>query len=330
MKLSHEQLITLQSVKGCGTTTINKIASAALSLPSRHLNLRELYDYIGELISSRMVSRFKLPMFSEFEVANVAARRILDRSYRQGINIVSQFEEDFPEALRHTIDEEGKSSNPILLYYKGDISVAHQTSIAIIGTREPTNEGVQAGEYFGKVLAEHGANIVSGLAIGCDSAGHRGALKGKGATTAFLAHGLDSVYPSENESLAEAIVCNGGLLMSEYEIGKTVNRYNLVARDRLQASLSSATIVVQTGRVGGTMHAVNVTIKSGKPLYAVTYHDVHSDKVAGNSYLIDSKGAIPLTSKSDIQSLFFSKEEKQKMDLNKASSQGLLFNPDEL
>jgi DNA processing protein len=100
------------------------------------------------------------------------------------------------------------------------------------------------------------------------------------------------VYPPENKKLADSILDNGGLLMSEYAIGMGVNRYNLVARDRLQAGLADATIVIQTGIHGGTMHAVNATLQAGKPLFVVEYSKpVLSDKIQGNKYLKESKGA---------------------------------------
>ena len=137
------------------------------------------------------------------------------------------------------------------------------------------------------------------MAIGCDTAGHHGALKcDNGKTTAFLAHGLDSVYPPENEKLAAEIVERGGLLMSEYPIGDAVNRYYLVARDRLQAALSAATIVIQTGIHGGTNHAANTTLISKKPLFCVKYNDsllMSHDNVVGNKTLV-AKGAKFITS----------------------------------
>ena len=213
--------------------------------------------------------------------------------------MVSYVDSFFPSQLLKTVNEEGKPDMPLILYYKGDISVARKKGIAIIGTREPTKEGVHTGEYIGEKLAEAGYNIVSGLAIGCDTAGHRGALNAvQGITTAFLAHGLDSVYPPENERLADEIVDKGGLLMSEYPIGETVNRYYLVARDRLQAALSDATIVIQTGLHGGTNHAANTTLISGKPLFCVRYANdelMHNEKVEGNVALV-SKGAKYITS----------------------------------
>lgn len=187
------------------------------------------------------------------------------------------------------------------MYYRGNLKALQIPGIAVIGTREPTPNGVKAGEYFSGEFAKQGFNIVSGLAVGCDTTGHVGALKVNGVTTAFLANGLDweSIYPKENLELAKRIVANNGLLLSEYPIGQSCGRYGLVARDRLQAGLSKATLVVQTGVTGGTMHAVNATIASKKPLFAVEYRndvDISHEKVQGNIMLIREKGAIPLRS----------------------------------
>ena len=128
-----------------------------------------------------------------------------------------------------------------------------------------------------------------GLAIGCDTCAHRGALKVSGKTTAFLAHGLTTIYPPQNESLAKEIIEKGGLLMSEYPIGTNLSPYNLVARDRLQAGLAMATLVIQTGEKGGTMHAALTTLKANKPLYAVQFKDNatnNHEKCLGNAFLV--------------------------------------------
>ena len=298
MGLSHEQIITLQNLHGCGVATITKIGAVSNESVSS-FNLREFYGHIEELVSQKKITRYKMPSFSSFEEANIRAQVIIAETDKMGISIVSKYDSDYPENLRDTVDEQGRPSAPILLYYRGDLSVTKKVGIAIIGTREPTKEGVIAGKFFGEKLAEAGFNIVSGLAIGCDTAGHRGALRViEGKTTAFLAHGLDSVYPPENVGLAEEIVERGGLLMSEYAIGESVNRYYLVERDRLQAALSAATIVIQTGVHGGTNHAANTTLISGKPLFCVKYGSeelMHNDKMEGNLALV-SKGARFLTS----------------------------------
>ena len=179
----------------------------------------------------------------------------------------------------------------MLLWYRGDFSITEQPCFAVIGTREATPEGIAGGTYLSGEFAKRGFNIVSGLAVGCDTCGHKGALKVGGKTTAILANGLDhnSIYPPENQDLAEEIVENGGLLISEYRIGTPVNRYSLVARDRLQSGLSLATLVVQTGEHGGTMHAATSTLQAGKPLYTILFKDDATnqhEKCLGNALLV--------------------------------------------
>lgn len=298
--MDTRQIITLQQIKGCGAATIRQIMSEYQKLKQDNLSDSEFLEFVNNCISSGLKRcRLKTLNQSDFSSATAKAERLIEQSERHGIKVVSYVDSSFPSQLLKTVNEEGKPDIPLILYYKGDISVARKKGVAIIGTREPTKEGVHTGEYIGEKLAEAGYNIVSGLAIGCDTAGHRGALNAvQGITTAFLAHGLDSVYPPENERLADEIVDNGGLLMSEYPIGETVNRYYLVARDRLQAALSDATIVIQTGLNGGTNHAANTTLISGKPLFCVRYTNdelMHNEKVEGNVALV-SKGAKYITS----------------------------------
>ena len=298
--MDTRQILALKEIKGCGAATIRQLVSESQKLRRPLSSDSDFMDFVNSCLSAGIKRcRLKTLSKSEFSYALSNTDRLIEKSDRLGIKVVSYIDPDFPRQLLNTINEEGKADVPLVLFCKGDISVTNKKGIAIIGTREATKEGVHAGEFFGEKLADHGYNIVSGLAVGCDTAGHRGALKATGGkTTAFLAHGLDSVYPPENEGLADEIVQRGGLLMSEYAIGETVNRYFLVARDRLQAALSEATIVIQTGVHGGTNHAANTTLISGKPLFCVRYGSdelMHHEKVAGNSALV-SKGARFITS----------------------------------
>ena len=292
--LNNQQLIALTLLKGCGAATTMKIAKAAadvtLGTPA------ELTDFVAECKSKNLIR--KTFDFKDVEIACESAEQLILKSEDNGIGVITYFDTIYPERLRKLRTEDDKNTPPVILYYKGNISAVSMPAVAIIGTREPTKEGVVAGEMMGKLFAEAGFNIVSGLALGCDSAGHRGALSAKGVTTAFLAHGLDTVYPPENHELAERIVNNGGILFSEYPIGTHLSRYTLVDRDRLQSGLAQATIVIQTGEHGGTMHAANATLVSNKPLYVIKYKSdylMYDDKVRGNSLLV-SKGAEYLSS----------------------------------
>lgn len=300
MLLSNEHLITLQNVKGIGAASINKICAEMERRGLSDFTTYDLYDFLEELISNKILTRVTMPEFGDFERANSTAKKIISYSEIKGIHIVSRYDMSFPRMLLNTVDELGKPSVPILLYYKGNLSITKKTALAVIGTREPTDAGIKAGYYYAEAFAGIGVNIVSGLAIGCDTSGHRGALDAGGVTTAFVAHGLDYVYPMENGRLSEEIIEKGGLLISEYAIGTKVNRYRLAARDYLQAGLSNATLVVQTGVCGGTMHAVHATQRANKPLMVVAYRDDQGEKGEGNSLLI-SQGAFALrASKEEI------------------------------
>jgi len=292
-------IIALQNLEHCGAATVNKICGYLIDNDITISTPKDLLSIILELRANKVInSKFDGFELSNADEAYAKAERILLLNERHGIKTISVFDDDFPASLRDTIDERGKLDVPILLYYKGDISATKLPSVSIIGTREPTDIGVQAGRFFGKFFAEKGYNIVSGLAIGCDTAGHVGALETKGITTAFLAHGLDSIYPPQNIELAEDILSYGGVLFSEYSIGTPVSKYTLVARDRLQAGLAMATIVIQTGEHGGTMHAANTTILAKKPLFVVQYKDMTIPQVQGN-LLLNKKGAEFITS-SDV------------------------------
>lgn len=320
MALATEFILTLQQLEGIGNKTIFKIADQI----SAHI---ESIQALCKFWTTLKGKKFQNISCEDIMDANRVAHRIISTAKLHNVGIISYYDESYPEILKSCVGEDGKLDPPIILYYRGNLDVLKKPGIAVIGTREPTNNGIKAGEYFAAEFAKRGYNIVSGLAIGCDTTGHRGALNVNGATTAFLANGLDweSIYPKENLDLAKAIVEHGGLLLSEYAIGQSCGRYGLVARDRLQAGLSIATIVVQTGINGGTMHAVNATLASKKPLFVVVYNAVQDsshEKVQGNSMLINSKGAYPLRSKEiEIAFNIVSKAESKPL----TAVQGTLF-----
>ncbi len=306
--LNKLHIITLQEINGCGLNSIGTILNNISERKDLNINSYiDLFHLVENLSANGMLRYFRKENITleNFAEAESRAKRIIFASEENGIGIITKFDQGYPEVLKTTIDAKGKPSAPVVLYYKGNINILSKPGIAIIGTREPTLEGKKASEFFSRKFAEKGFNIVSGLAIGCDSCAHSGALLAKGSTTAFLAHGLDSIYPEKNKELAEEILLNGGLLLSEYPIGKPVTRYSLVDRDRLQAGLSNATIVVQTGVKGGTMHAANNTLVSKKHLYVVYYKDEsirNHEKTKGNE-LLKSKGANYIKGDDDLDNI---------------------------
>ena len=299
-KIDHLTIISLSSIKGVGPKKLQMLIGHVIDNDIIIKTWADLYDFLMTYAPASIKISEDIA-----EDAFRCARKIIYESERLGIGILTYFDEEYPESLRHTTTEDGKIDPPMILYYKGNLEALKKPGIAIIGTRNPSTEGLVSGETLSGEIASLGYNIVSGLALGCDSLAHMGALHVNGTTTAFLAHGLDTIYPVENTRLAMIIEKKGGLLLSEYPVGTKCNAYRLVARDRLQAGLAKATVVIQTGVKGGTMHAVNSTLAAGKPLLAMRFDDnvMRLPNVAGNAFLI-GKGAIPLNRTTDLKALF--------------------------
>lgn len=301
MALTTNQILTYLQLPKLGRVTAFALAKYSLTNNISLETTKDIINFFDEYKNQNNLKRLAEYDSKDYNTAIMKAKQIIDNSSDSGIEVISYYDDAFPVNLKGIVSK-GRDVSPLILYYKGDIEKTNNLpAIAIIGTRQPTPEGVRAGIHYGEIFAEKGYNIVSGLAIGCDASGHRGALNAKGYTTAILAHGLDTIYPKENKGLADEIVAMGGLLLSEYPI-KTFPMSNFfVERDRLQAGLAQATIVVQTGIQGGTMHAVRATIENNKHLFVVQYKDesiMNNVKVLGNLKLIE-EGAHPLRNNID-------------------------------
>ena len=321
MALNTELILTLKNLKGCGNKTVLSIAEVA---PSQVQTIEDLCHFWPTLKGKK----FEKYSATDLQEANRKALTIINDAEREGVGIISYYEESFPQILRETINEDGNADAPLILFYRGNIKVLQMPGIAIIGTREPTDAGTQAGIYFAEKFAEQGFNIVSGLAIGCDTTGHQGALNVKGTTTAFLANGLDweSIYPKANLVRAKHLGEHGCWLVAESPVGQSGTRYTLVERDRLQAGLSYATIVIQTGLRGGTMHAVNATLKARKPLFMIKYKNMDGQvggKAEGNKKFLEDGKAHALTSGSFEDALAVIRESVEK--INKPKIKDSLF-----
>ena len=325
MILTTEIILTLQQLKKVIKKDIG--TKIILEIAKNDSDINKLEDLAIILNTFKQNPCIEVKS-SDLIRANELARRIINLCNKDGITIISYFDDSFPEMLRHCINEYGEEDPPILLYCRGNLNILNKVGIAIIGTRRPTENGIKAGKYFSSKFSQEGFNIISGLAEGCDTSAHIGTLStNNGATTAILANGLDweSIYPQSNLQLAKNIVLNGGLLLSEYEIFQKCNKYSLIARDRLQAGLAHATVVVQSNVKGGTMHAVHATIKAKKPLFAVKYKnpkDYDNEVCLGNTQLINTGQAIALSSNTYVETFqkikeYFTKEKTGTDNVNK-------------
>ena len=194
---------------------------------------------------------------------------------------INKNDELFPESFR-AIGEEC----PERIYVMGDLDLLKsEHMVAIIGSRKATRAGNSKAYELGLNYAKKGYVVVSGLAIGCDAAAHRGCMAGDGGTIAIVATGLDKVHPYENIPIQEKILRNGGLILSEQPLGIKANPTRLVARNRLQAALSEEVVVAECHVHSGTMHTVRFAQKYGKIIKAAKF-PYNKEENSGNKYII--------------------------------------------
>ena len=180
-----------------------------------------------------------------------------------------------------------RGNRPCLLFYRGNIELLQAPCrVAVIGTTRPDPSVVPREEAAVNALVKGGAVIVSGLALGCDSIAHRACLAGGGKTIAVLPSSLGHILPAANRPLAEEIVKNGGLLLTEYP-AETADRYSLsgryIARDRLEAYFSHAVLLAASNRKSdgtcGSRHAMEKAERHGIRRYAIYQPELDEDRL---------------------------------------------------
>ena len=184
----------------------------------------------------------------------------------EDIQVVTWDDEEYPANLR--LIKSGAPGPPVL-FMRGDLHPEDDQAVAVVGTRHPTAEAVALAEDLARELAARGLTIVSGLAIGIDTAAHRGALRVEdGRTLAVLGSGLRAIHPRRNIALAEEIVGRGALL-SECFPNVPPRGSSLMARDRIISGLSRAVIVVEAGEESGSVDTANKALRQGRLVFAV-------------------------------------------------------------
>lgn len=298
MALTTQQILTGLHLPDFGRDNMRALIAYAAEHDITLSSNQELSDLIDHSFEIEVIDNIPEYYASDFERASRIADNTLSTCKRERIGVTTYGSSDFPHQLL-SLKCGGKETAPALLYYKGNLSKANASQgIAIIGTRKATAQGVKDSEFFGHYAAKHGMNIVSGLALGCDSAAHRGALSAHGFTTAILAYGL-AVPSRDNAMLQRSIEMAGGLLLSEYAPNVLSSSATLVERNRLQAGLSQSVLLVQSDiKKGGSMHAINTAIEQGKKVFAVDYRNTplsNEHYTQCNAMLINQRKAIAVT-----------------------------------
>ena len=158
---------------------------------------------------------------------------------------------------------------PSKIFVSGNLFFNDEPAVAIVGTRKATAQSLRTAREIAVELAQQGIIIVSGLAMGIDTAAHEGTLSVGGKTVAVLGNGLDKIYPAQNQNLAKEILSKGGAIVSEYEAGVPSFKQNFIQRNRIISGLSLAVIVVEAPERSGALATAGFAARQGREVFVV-------------------------------------------------------------
>lgn len=285
--------------KGAAKKQQNKIEAWRLSyLSVEELLCLQLLGYSPKQLYEDMESeRYSLKETASMSIRELdKAKRILDRQTKAGVITIPYHEEAYPHHFRNLCQDA-----PPLVHVLGNKDLPNrEDNVAIIGARAADKEGLNMAYEFAEQMGKQGHIVISGLALGCDTAARQGCLDAGGQTIAVVASGLDITHPKVNKSLQDEIIAKGGTILSEHPFGVKANPTRLVARCRMQVVLTQSVIVAQCPIISGTMYAVRFAQKYNgvsfgweNNVYSVQY-DTQNELNSGNKFLLDYNLALPI------------------------------------
>jgi DNA processing protein len=205
------------------------------------------------------------------------AHKEFDTLGKKGYSLVTFEDSEYPLYLKEIFDP------PCVLYCRGHAEAMQGPAVAVVGTRRPSSYGKAVAGQLAEDLASRGIVIVSGLAVGIDSAAHAGALEG-GRTVAVLGSGLNELYPRENRKLADRIA-ESGAVVSEFPPATEPFAQNFPRRNRVISGLSLAVVVVEAAKKSGSLITAGFGLDQDREVMAVP-GNVTSDLSRGTNWLI--------------------------------------------
>jgi DNA processing protein len=265
--------LILNQLPGAGAVTLRRLASRFGSPEQALAASAEELVVIGGLSIAQAQGLRNLASHPT-RTEHLAAR--LEQA---GVSFLTLDDPNYPANLGNWRDA------PPLLYLRGTVTPSDDVAVAIIGTRTPCSAGGERAHDIAEALAERGVTVVSGLALGIDAAAHRGALGARcepvtsrggdrpasvagGRTIAVIGSGIDRITPQRHRALGEEIIRSGAVI-AEVPPGTQASRETLLARNRIQAGLAKAVIVVQCRSRGGSFTTVRRALTAGRPVFAV-------------------------------------------------------------
>lgn len=280
--------IRLAQVRGVGPETARKLL-ARFGLPANVFaaDIHALVEVVSQRIAQALLT-------SPDDVARTQIDLTLQWASAPGNRILTLADTDYPANLLHTADP------PLMLYVKGRSELLSRPALAVVGSRNATAQGIANAEKFSEALSLAGWTIVSGLALGIDTAAHEGALRHAdqgGSTVAVIGTGIDIVYPARNRALAHQIAA-AGCIVSEYPLGMPAISANFPRRNRIISGLSRGVLVIEAAAESGSLITARMAAEQGRDVFAIP-GSIHSPLAKGCHQLI-KQGAKLVESAQDI------------------------------
>lgn len=292
-------LLALQ-FRGVGVAAVRKIAQVMARRPAATLE---------DMVDDRTIPFISSLRSADGEFAKEKVGKIVEACFSRSITLLSPLDKEYPPHLGDIRDY------PPLLYVRGNLAALNGDAFAVVGTRHASDVGLEIARRISKALASKNVSVVSGLALGIDTAAHKGALEATGTTVAVLAHGLDIVAPASNQKLAEQILECRGALISEHEPGVPPRPAEFVRRNRIQSGMSLCSVIVESGAAGGAIHQARFTHEQGR-LVVVAFPDFDGRPSMGFNYegarfLRSELDAIPIAKAEELDGIIEKAKDKR-------------------
>lgn len=275
--------IWLQSALGVQSRLDELIAY--FGTPRRMFELGDFEWRLSGLFTAKQLEKLRTRRPEE-------AGAILTQCADNGWTILTPQDPLYPARLR------ALPNFPAVLYVWGRMpALDGQVTLAVVGAREASLQGRQVAQGLCEAFAKAGAVVVSGGALGIDSAAHMGALEGGGETVAFLGCGLGARYLMENQHLRESIARHGAVV-SEFPPGTLPSRATFPIRNRLLSGVSCGTVVIEAGEKSGSLITARCALEQGRDVFAVPGDIVSSAYTGANRLIRD--GAKPVLTALDV------------------------------
>ena len=274
--------LQLALTPGLGPSTLRSLLKK-FGLP--HAILAQRRHELASLLSPAVLATL------DSDDVKQSVARALAWAAEPGHYVLTLADETYPRLLLEIPDP------PALLYARGRVELLGKPALAVVGSRNATQQGEANAQTLAKALSEAGLTIVSGLALGIDAAAHRGGLAGPGSTIAVLGTGIDVIYPQRNAALAAEIAARG-LLVSEFPLGTAPAGPNFPRRNRLISGLARGCLVVEAALASGSLITARAAADQGREVFAMP-GSIHSPLAKGCHALIKS-GAKLVESAEDV------------------------------